>query len=349
MAHELEIVNGVTSMAFAGQRKDIWHQLGQQFDGGLMTAEQAMVNANMDREVYAIPAASVPGMDWGVKQPNYIILDGKSGITPEGELFEIPAKIVGVVGDQAAAGNESLSVTARFELAEEAIHASHGEAVWSTAGYIRNGTQGFATMEAPPTVIDPNGIADITRNYMTVQWSYDGSIGGAILGASNIRVVCANTLACHNGSAQQIIKVKMTSGAYDRMKLAAEHWAMAQDASKALALQGERMIAIPKGERILVGLAENVLGWKIEDDMSKRAKTIRANKMQELRVLYHAPTNLPAIGDNGYAAFQTVVEYLDWFSPVKGEDQDTERIGNQFDGTYAAMKQQAADYVLSMA
>ena len=45
MSHELEqiIVNDtvVTNFAFAGKRADIWHRLGQQYDGRLMTAAEA--------------------------------------------------------------------------------------------------------------------------------------------------------------------------------------------------------------------------------------------------------------------------------------------------------------------
>ena len=60
MSHELEqiIINGeeITNFAFSGVRSDIWHRLGQQYDGdSLMTAAEAMAAANMDRQVTTLP------------------------------------------------------------------------------------------------------------------------------------------------------------------------------------------------------------------------------------------------------------------------------------------------------
>jgi hypothetical protein len=250
-------------------------------------------------------------------------------------------------GEQWKLGHEALTVRDRFELAEAAIHVSRGEAVLTTAGYIRNATQGFATMEAPPVIIDPNGVNDIYRRYLTVTWSFDSSLK-TLLAASSIRVVCANTQGAHLSSREDVIAVKMTSGSYDRMVVASNHWAKAQDEAAALMLQGEKMIQIPNGKQVLKGLCEEVLGLTIATDTPKRARSIREGKLDIIRSLYHAPTNLQAVGDNGYAAYQTVVEYLDWFSPVKGEDATTERVANQFDGVYDTLKAKAADYVLAM-
>lgn len=348
MTANLESNNGVTSFAFSGKRQNIWHRLGQQFDGGQMTADEAMSLANMDRNVYIVDAPDVDSTEWAVAPPKYVVLDGKMGVTADGKLFEIPKKIVGITGQQGAAGHTELQMRDRFLLAEEAIHASHGAAVWSTAGLIRNGRQGFATLEAPPIVLDPNGIADVTQRYATVTWAFDGS-RPTELGSSNIRVVCANTLQCHDSSKRVLIKVKMTSRSYDRFRLAAEHWAAMQDEEAALLLQGERMLQRTNGKQIVKNLAEKVLGLETTVDMADRAKTIRRNKMDEVMALYHAPTNMPAVGDNGYAAFQTIVEYLDWFSPVKkGEgSEDEARLSNMYDGVHDNVKLRAAELVLA--
>lgn len=348
MAHRLEINDDVTSFAFAGGRDDIWHRLGQQFDGRLMTAEQAMSLANMDRELTTIKPDAPNGLEWACQQPNFIVLEGKMGVSADGNLFEIPPKIVGVTGDSGAKGHTGLSVRDRFLIAEAATHVSEGAAVWSTAGYLRNATQGFACMEAPEILIDPDGIADRIRNYMTVTWSYDGT-RSTELGLSQIRVVCANTLAVHDAEKDTIIKVKHTANAKERMEIAADHWALAQNEAKALMLQGERMLAIANGRQLLTKIGEEILGYKVTADDTKRTATIRRNRMDELVRLYHAPTNSPAVGDNAYAVYNTVVEYLDWFSHVKGEDKLAGLLANQFDGTYDTVKARTADLVLSAA
>lgn len=352
MSHELEtiIVDGqeVASFAFGGERKNIWHRLGQQFDGSLMSGPEAQRLAHMDRQLRIVPMPDAGIEHWAVDRPNLVVLDGKLFVTPEGGMGEIPEKVVGFAGPQASIAHAEFQVEDKFLQAEEAIHASNGAAVWSTAGYLRDGRQGFACMEAPPIVIDPDGIADITRSYLTLIWSYDGS-RATELGSSNIRVVCANTQALHDTSKQTLIKVKATSNQKARFELAAQHWAMAQDEAAALTLQGERMLAKANGKQILKGLCEQVLGLVVKADMPKRQKSIREGKLSEIKALYHASTNMPAVGDNGYAAFQTIVEYLDWFSPVKGDDETTQHVANQFDGTYDKLKVRAADYVLSIA
>jgi hypothetical protein len=361
VSHELETINvngqEVASFSFSGLRKNIWHRLGQQFGiaDRLMSAQEAMEAAHMDRTLRVVDFPDVEGVEhWSIDRPSVLVLEGKMFMTEDGQFGSIPDKVVGLAGNQAVQGHAGLTMLDRFQLAEAAIHASQGAAVWSTAGLLRDGTQGFATMEAPPIVIDPNGIKDVIQQYLTLTWSFNGS-RKTELGASNIRVVCANTQAMHDMEKRPVIGVKMTSGSYDRMQLASDQWARAQDEGAALALQAERMLAVGNGSNVLKGLCEEVLGITVKDaTLSKRARTIRENKLDELRVLYHASTNSAAVGDNGYAAFQTVVEYLDWFSPVKADADDqaavtTAHVANQFDGTYDSLKAKAAEYVLAVA
>lgn len=359
MSHELEqiIVNDtvVTNFAFAGKRADIWHRLGQQYDGRLMTAAEAMEAANMDRTVTTVPVPALTDdfgdalyVADGLDLPHYVVLEGKPIITENGDLGSIPTKIVGVTGSQGAVGHADLSIHDRFLFAEEAIKASQNEAVWSTAGMLRDGRQAFATMEAPPVIIDPNGAADIIRKYLTVTWSFDGS-RATELGTSDIRVVCANTLALHDGGKQKVIKVKHTSQAENRMRLAAEHWAMAQDAAAAVKIKAERLMAIRDGKQVLRKICDEVLDLKHDAAASSRQNTIRANKRDELFTLFHADTNLDAVGDNAWAAVNTVTEWLDWYSPVKGADQEIAHLRAQFDGTYDTLKSSIYDFALASA
>jgi phage/plasmid-like protein (TIGR03299 family) len=358
MSHELEQINingeEVSSFAFTGKRVDIWHRLGQQYDGRLMTASEAMSLANMDRDVTTVPAPALTDefgepihVADGLDMPHFVVLGGKPIITEDGQLGSIPTKIVGVTGSQGAVGHADLSILDRFLFAEEAIKASRGEAVWSTAGLLRDGRQGFATMEAPPVIIDPNGVNDIIRKYMTVTWAFDGS-RSTELGVSDIRVVCANTLAMHDLSNKKaVIKVKHTSRAEDRLRLAAEHWAMAQDSASAIKIKAERLMAIRDGKQVLKAICDEILDLKHDPDASGRQNTLRANKRDEIYTLYHADTNLEAVGDNAWAAVNTVTEWLDWYSPVKGKDQEIAHLRAQFDGTYDSLKSDIYDLALA--
>lgn len=352
MAHELEQTRSIsgkdiTSFAFTGNRVDIWHRLGQSLDGRTMTAAEAMAAANMNREISIVTPTLPDGCEWGIAPQQFIVLAGTSGITPDGDLFEVPTKVVGIHGEGGAAAHNNLSIEDRFLYAEMAQHVTQGAAVWSTAGMLRNGTQGFATMEAEPLVIDPNGVADAIRQYLTVSWSFDGS-RATELATSQIRVVCANTLAMHDGGKRAVVKVKHTSAsAAERLKSVTEQIALHKDREAALKIMAEHMLSVPKGKTILTRFAEQVL-FPRQDDASKRSETIRDNKITEIEKLYYASTNSKAVGDNGWAAWNTLVEWLDWYSPVKGKgDEVAAHLQNQFDGTHDSIKARFAEFVLA--
>jgi hypothetical protein len=337
----------VTAFAFAGAREDIWHRLGQGL-GRTMTAEEAMRAAHMDRliRVDPIPVPTEGGC-WAIPQPYYITLEGKLSMTEDGAFVNVEDKVVGVHGKGGADAHLNFTMRDRFDLAEAAIHVSQGEAVWSTAGMLADGVKGFACMEAPPTIIDPQGIRDIIKNYLTIVWSFDGS-RATELGASNVRVVCANTLAMHVCSKETVIKVKHTSmTAKERFQLAADQWALAQDQTKAYRLQAERMLAIRGANDVLSKIVEKFHPAK--DGASKREQSIRKTALDNLQVLMHSPTN--DVGDNAWKAYNTYTEYLDWVVPVKlskGETEADRRLGNQFDGTHDVRKAKVADFVLSL-
>lgn len=337
----------VTAFAFTGARKDIWHRLGQSFDGRAMTAEEAMRESHMDRLIRIEPIGGPE--HWSIPRSYLVVLEGTFFVDPTQGLVEVPDKVVGIHGEGGADAHANFSVRDRFLLAEEAIHASNGEAVWSTAGSLRDGRCGFATMEAPPIVIDPNGVRDIVRQYLTLAWSYDGS-RSTELGSSEIRVVCANTLAMHDADKRPVIKVKHTSHtAEERFRLAAQTWAVAQDRAKALKLQAERMLSVRDARMVLGKLIERF--DPVKPDASKREQSLRKTRVETLEKLSYASTNT-SVGDNGWAAFNTFVEYLDWAAPVKTGDGETEadrRLGNQFDGTHDKVKDLAAGLVLSLA
>jgi phage/plasmid-like protein (TIGR03299 family) len=338
----------VTAFAFAGDREDIWHQLGQGL-GRTMTAEEAMRSSHMDRLIRVDPIpVPTEGGRWAIPQPYYITLEGKMFVTEDGEPFVVEDKVVGVHGKGGADAHQNFTMRDRFDLAEQAIHASNGAAVWSTAGMLADGVKGFACMEAPPTIIDPQGIRDIIRNYLTVVWSFDGS-RATELGASSIRVVCANTLAMHDGGDKEtVIKVKHTSHtAQERFALAARQWSIAQDKAKAYQLIAEQMLAKRDAQAVLSKIVERFEPERA--GASKREQSIRRTKLDNLQVLMHSPTN--DVGDNAWKAYNVYTEYLDWVVPIKvskGETEADRRLSNQFDGTYDARKANVADFVLAL-
>lgn len=353
MAHELEQFDTeagqlVTAFAFTGSRDDIWHRLGQSIEGREMTAEEAMRESHMNRLIRIIPLTVGDVSHWSIPKQYAVVLEGDVFVEANGDLVTVPDKVVGIHGHGGADAHGNFSVRDRFLLAEEAIHASHGEAVWSTAGSLRDGTQAFATMKAPDVIIDPCGINDIINQYLTLTWSYDGT-RSTELGSSEVRTKCANTLATHDMLKQVVIRVKHTSHtASERFTLAAEQWANAQNRAAALKLQAERLLAVEGKQRCLSKIIEKF--DPVREDASKRETSLRKTRLDLLAKVSAMPTN--DVGDNGWAAWNTWVEYLDYFAPIKCGKDETEadrRMANQFDGTYDVAKANAAELILETA
>jgi len=133
------------------------------------------------------------------------------------------------------------------------------------------------------------------------------------------------------------------------LRLAAEHWAMSQNAYAETKIRAERMLAIPDGKKMLRRICDEVLEFKQDVDNSKRANAIAERKRDELVLLYESSTNSGAVGDNAWAAYNTVTEYLDWFSDVKGDDKTLAHLRRQFDGTDDNIKLAVADFILESA
>lgn len=336
----------IVSFAAQGLRRDVWHQAGT-YVGDAMTAEEAMRLSHMDRRIRIEPV-DPGGAVWATAPLYKVILEGKV-VETDGEIAAIPSKIVGVHGKGGAEAHNEFTIADRFQIAELATHVSEGAAVWSTAGMLRDGTQGFACMEAPATIIDPQGIRDIIRNYVVLSWSFDGS-RKTLLKGSNIRVVCANTLAVSDkDKGAEIAGVKHTSATAEmRFRMVAGSWAKAQNEAKALKLMAENLLRVEGKKAGLNKLVEK-FDPKPGVDAPKRTQTAWANRRETLDLVAAMPSN--DVGDNAWAAWNTWVEMLDWFAPIRCANDKTEadcRIGNQFDGVHDKDKVAAANLLLAV-
>jgi hypothetical protein len=345
--HELEETGNIASMAFAGDRRDIWHGLGQSLDG-LMTTEEAMRAAHMNRTIRVHPVEA-PVEHWAIPGQYLVILGGEIGFDEHGNTYEIPDKVVGITGEGGAQAHLALSMRQRFDIAEFTLKASQGGAIWSTAGMLRDGRQGFACMQLDDTIIDPNGVADRVSNYATMAWSFDASKANE-LGDSQVRVVCANTMRAHDYAKHPVIKFKMTSASVEeRAHEAAQHWALAQNRAEALKVMAERLLAIQGRKMDLVNKIVEKYDPKPGETASKRTKSLWASRQLKLETVAAMPSN--DVGDNAWAAYNVWTEYLDWFADVRCTDGATEldcRYGNQFDGTHDARKAAAAQVLLGL-
>jgi len=104
-----------------------------------------------------------------------------------------------------------------------------GGAKWESAGFFRNGRTIFGALTIDSTVvIDPQGANDVTKTYLLVSSSHDGS--SAIKACvTPVRVMCQNTLSLAFRKAKQSWSVRHTE----------LHSGRVQEAREALALTSQ--------------------------------------------------------------------------------------------------------------
>lgn len=177
MAHHLEIINGKASMAFTGDRNNIWHGLGTEVSTEIDT--DAMLQAS--------------GLDWTVEKRQLTM----PSVNDKGEVIHKPTDMYGLVrsSDDSVLDYITKDWTPcqnhqAFEFFREFVE--EGDLEWSTAGSIHNGQNvwALARIKNPLNLFGE----DRVENY--ILFSNPHKYGKSI----NIRLVmervcCNNTLS----------------------------------------------------------------------------------------------------------------------------------------------------------
>lgn len=215
MAHEVEMVNGVAQMAYAGAKP--WHGLGVEVSNDL-TPAQMMRKA---------------GLDWSVeKTPVYADVDGEQINVGKQALYRSSDnKILDVIGDD---WNPVQNIDA-FEFFNEYVMA--GDMEMNTAGSLKGGKNVFALAKVKESFSILG--EDQVDSYLL--FSNPHEYGKAIdIRFTPVRVVCHNTLTFSlNSASKNFVKLNHRSK-FDadmvkrQMGLASEKFAMYKDMAEFL-------------------------------------------------------------------------------------------------------------------
>ncbi len=304
MADDLTYVG--EEVAFAGNvtRGHPWHRLGVE------------VTADMDIETAAALSKS---NDWVYPTTLH------DGDNDEADGYiGIKSNMYGLM-HVASPGYEIMQRRELLELAYEITGLSHGAAHVDTIGNLgEHGERFFAYVRVPDLVIDPQGVMDTIERGLVVATSFNGTLPN-ILGYSNIRVVCANTLAMALGKGmKQAIKVKHTKFSDERIRMAAEGLQYAGAVEKKVIENAEKMLGVP-GSKALDAVFKEF--WPVTENLGELAKTRRENERQAVASLYNGVGNISAdlVGDNGWAVYQAFTEYMDHQRTAKGRNKELVR------------------------
>ena len=294
------------SAAFAAAREPGWHRLGTVTED-VMTAEEALKIAHLDWKVDKVPAFAQVG------DGEFVPIEGKHAtVRKHPKKREWDA--LGVVGSRYVPV-QNVEV---FSMLDAIV--DEGGAKYETAGALANGKKVFMTMKFPEHMTFGDG-QDTTNLYLLATNSHDGT-SSLTLAVVPLRVVCQNTLTVALRSARRTYKMRHTTNATRKAQFARDALAMTFSYVEAVEKEFDSLLRHPMTDKQF----DNFLAKFVPEkkDPTPRQTTNRDKVVDTLWELWNGPTQEP-VKNTRYAAFNTVVEYVDWFSPVKGKDQDARR------------------------
>lgn len=226
MAHNLNFNNRTGRYSFFSVKEKAWHGLGQIVEQ-YPTSEEAIKYAGLDYEVIKSPLFT----------QGRTISIGDSGELIEANDILVPNSFATLRTDTntplGVVGTDYHIVQNREAFAFfDAIVGGGDGILYETAGALGNGERIFITAKLPDYIRVGNG-DDITEKYIFLTTSHDGS--GSITAAfTPIRIVCQNTLNASLRNMSNVVRIKHTAGAKQRLENAHKVMGLANTLSNQL-------------------------------------------------------------------------------------------------------------------
>lgn len=201
MAHQIFFNQQTGKHSFFSVQEKAWHGLGQIVQD-YPTSKEALEFAGLDYEV--------------AKAPNiHRIGDGIETIS-DNSFFTYRKDTNAILGDKLGADYKVVQNTDAFTFFDGIVG---GDGIlYETAGALgKNGERIFITAKLPDYI--KVGSDDLIEKYIFLTTSHDGT--GSITAAfTPIRVVCQNTLTMALNNCSNVVKIRHTESAQERLKMA---------------------------------------------------------------------------------------------------------------------------------
>ena len=328
MSHEIEVFSD-NSAAFFSARVPAWHQLGTVTDQAL-SAEDALRIAQLDWQVtkQRLLAIAPNGLRYPVE--NRFATMRQNPVTGEYEAL-------GVVGPQ----YHIIQNHQAFAVLNDIVGAA--QAHFETAGSLNGGRKVFVTLKLPAHL--HFGGKERHDLYLLASTTHDAT-GALMLAATPVRVVCANTESLAFRQARRTYSIRHTVSAQGRIAQAREALDLTFAYTTAFQEEVEKLLSQTYTEAKFEQLVEQLLPLPREaTDLSKRHVQERRTR---LLGLWHAPTQ-DGIRDTAWGALQSVIEYADWYAPVRAQDSEkaVARASRVVNGQADLLKQRAYELITS--
>jgi phage/plasmid-like protein (TIGR03299 family) len=317
--------------AIAGNRQVAWNQAGVATDGA-MTAQQALKLAQLDFTVK--------------------VSENPVGAVVDGKVLSVQDKFI-TYREHPKLGTEALGVVGNrytpIQNAEAFDFLNHlvdeSGAIFETAGSLGHGEKVFMAIKFPNTMMLAGGLEPVDNYIMAVN-SHDGS-SSFYVAVTPLRVFCTNQIRMTLRTAQNKIALKHTSGATAKVQQARDTLGLVFKYQEAFEQEVEKLLALKVTDNQYKKFVEELTPEPKGKEVSQRQLTSIENVRSELMGLWRADTQ-QVVKNTGWAAYNAVAEYVDWFKPVRGgEDKAMLRAARTISGE-SRMKERAHELLLSI-
>jgi phage/plasmid-like protein (TIGR03299 family) len=209
MAHDINFNEVTGKYSFFSVKQTPWHGLGQIVDQ-YPTSGEAIKHAGLDYEVIKEP----------VFAKGRILEVDNTGALISGDI-QIPDQFATIRTDTNVAfgvvGKDYQIIQNRdaFSFFDAIVGGGDG-ILYETAGALGNGERVFITAKLPGYIRVGNG-DDVTEKYIFLSNAHDGT-GSIIAAFTPIRVVCRNTLNAALKSMTNVVRIRHTANAKQRLE-----------------------------------------------------------------------------------------------------------------------------------
>jgi phage/plasmid-like protein (TIGR03299 family) len=324
---KIEIINGQAS--YASLRTPAYHQLGTVFQDEVTTSEMLSL-ANLDNWSVRLEEIPLPDNYTTTAENFLVVRDHPADRQPN---------VLSVVGKRyKTLQNEDL-----FAFGDNLLDGGR----WEVAGSLKNGRIVFGALALErETILDPNGVRDVVKNYLAISTSHDGS-SAVQATVTPIRLTCMNThTAVFRKGAKHSFKLRHTQSIDGRVAQAREALGLANayldEFDKLAQAMIETEITKTQFNRIVD------LAYPKPEEDKKGAFTKWENKIDLLEEIYVGDTN-GMIAGNAWGAYNALTERLDWFRTSRGNEESLLMGTAGFDPVVNAEKNKLLEIVKEVA
>ncbi|ANI90125.1 alpha/beta hydrolase [Arachidicoccus ginsenosidimutans] len=215
MAHNIFFNEQTGQHSFFSVKEKAWHNLGLVVTE-YPTSREAIQFAGLDYEVCKLPNI-------------HRLADGITEIVSDNSFFTYRTDNNIVLGDKLSADYEVVQNAEAFTFFDSIVG---GDGIlYETAGALGNGERIFITAKLPSYI--KVGSDDVIEKYIFLTTSHDGS--GSITAAfTPVRIVCQNTLNAALRNCSNVVRIRHTANAQEKLKEAHKIMGIANKLSEEL-------------------------------------------------------------------------------------------------------------------